>query len=319
MRYGNVPGVDKPVSRLVHGATAVPQFDEAGITKAFDAAFELGYTAIDSAAIYYGGQHERALGKWIKANGVREKVVILAKGAHHNSDRRRVTPFDITADLHDTQARLKVDYVDLLVMHLDDPNVPAGPIVEIMNEHIRAGKIKAYGGSNWSHQRVHEANTYAKERGLAPFALSNPQLSLATMVHEPWDNCVSISGPACDEAREWYRREGLAVFAWSSIAGGFLSGSLTRSNVKEYEEKFGTLTLKSYGSEENFQRLDRAFELAEAKDATVAQIALAWVLCQPLNIFALVGAANRDECRANAQALDIELTKEEMDYLDLRR
>jgi len=318
MKFGNVPGVDKPVSRLVHGATAVPQFDEAGVTAAFDAAFEVGFNAFDSAQIYYGGQHERALGKWIAANGIREKVVILAKGAHHNSDRNRVTPFDIAADLHDTLARMKVDYVDMLVLHRDDPAVPVGPIVEALNLHVREGKIKAFGGSNWSHERIGEANAYAREHGLVPFALSNPQLSLATMVKEPWHNCVSVSGPACDEARDWYRKEGLAVFAWSSIAGGFLSGSLNRMNIEEYKSKFGTLALNSYGSEENFQRLDRAFEIAEAKDVTVAQVALAWVLSQPLNVFALVGSATRDECRANAAALDIVLTQQEMDYLDLR-
>jgi len=241
MKFGNVPGVDKPVSRLVHGATAVPQFDEAGVTAAFDAAFEVGFNAFDSAQIYYGGQHERALGKWIAANGIREKVVILAKGAHHNSDRNRVTPFDIAADLHDTLARMKVDYVDMLVLHRDDPAVPVGPIVEALNLHVREGKIKAFGGSNWSHERIGEANAYAREHGLVPFALSNPQLSLATMVKEPWHNCVSVSGPACDEARDWYRKEGLAVFAWSSIAGGFLSGSLNRMNIEEYKSKFGTL------------------------------------------------------------------------------
>src|SRR5580700_8868739 len=109
MKFGNVPGVDKPVSRLVHGATGMAQYDDALVHAGLDAAMEFGCNTFDSAHIYYGGAHERALGQWIRDNGVRDKIVILAKGAHHNSDRRRVTPYDIAADLHDTLARLKVD------------------------------------------------------------------------------------------------------------------------------------------------------------------------------------------------------------------
>jgi aryl-alcohol dehydrogenase-like predicted oxidoreductase len=318
MEYGSVPGLDKPVSRLILGATPIPHFDEKVMIEGLEAAIELGCNTIDSAHIYYGGQHERALGKWIRENNAREKVVILAKGAHHNQDRHRVTPFDIASDLHDTLSRFRVDYVDLLVLHRDDPSVPVGPIVEALNEQVRAGKVKAFGGSNWSHERLAEANAYAKEHGLIPFALSNPQLSLAEQIKEPWKNCISISGPENEDVREWYRREGMAVFAWSSLAGGFLSGRLRRDNVDEYKAQFGTLALESYGSEDNFRRLDRAFEIAKAKDATVPQIALAWVLGQPLNVFALVGAASRAEFEANVKALEINLTPQEMAYLDLK-
>lgn len=318
MKFGTIPGLDKPVSRLVQGATAVPQFDEKVILEGLEAAVEFGCNTFDTAHIYYGGQHERALGKWIRERGNRESVVILAKGAHHSSDRSRVTPFDIAADLHDSLARMKVDYVDLLVLHRDDPSVPVGPIVDSLNAHVKEGKVRAFGASNWTHDRIAEANAYAKDRGLIPFVASSPQYSLAEQVKEPWLNCISIGGPDCEDAREWYRRENLAVFAWSSLAGGFLSGRLMRNTVDAYKAEFGTLALDSYGSEANFQRLDRAAALAKSKDVTVPQIALAWVLNQPLNIYALVGAATRDQFAANAAALDIDLTPREIAYLDLQ-
>ena len=96
----------------------------------------------------YGKDLSVMFGKWIQDRNVRDKVVILAKGAHpygHN----RVTPEDITSDLHDTLEWMGVDHVELLVLHRDDPSVPVGPIVDVLNAHQKAGKIGAFGGSNW--------------------------------------------------------------------------------------------------------------------------------------------------------------------------
>src|SRR5438552_2260256 len=112
MEYGTVPGVDKPISRLVQGSVSFNPADmEAGFAL-LDSVFEQGCTAIDTAHVY-GADREMAIGKWIKERGNREKVVIVAKGAHHNNVRNRVTPFDIASDLHDSLARLQTDYFDL--------------------------------------------------------------------------------------------------------------------------------------------------------------------------------------------------------------
>jgi aryl-alcohol dehydrogenase-like predicted oxidoreductase len=85
----------------------------------------LGGNTFDAAHVYGNGDNERTLGRWIEDRGVRDQVVIITKGAHHNQDRPRVTPFDITADLHDSLARLRTDYIDLYLLHRDDPR-PAG-------------------------------------------------------------------------------------------------------------------------------------------------------------------------------------------------
>ena len=90
--------------------------------------------------------HNGAIG----AVGDRDQIVILTKGAHFNQDRNRVTPFDITSDLFDSLVRLRTDSIDLYLLHRDDPTVPVGPIVEVLNEHKEAGRICAIGGSNWT-------------------------------------------------------------------------------------------------------------------------------------------------------------------------
>lgn len=317
MLYGTVPGVGKKISRLVQGTVPVGSGNPDSYAL-LDAVFEAGCTAFDTAHVYGGGDNERVFGKWIRDRGVRSKVVILAKGAHHSGDRRRVTPWDIAADLHDTLARLQTDYLDLYVLHRDDPSVPVGPIVEALNRWKDAGKIRAFGGSNWSHKRIQQANAYAAKYGLTPFAVSSPNFSLADQVREPWGECLTISGPANEEARQWYARSKVALFPWSSLAGGFFSGRIRRDNLDTFKDGLDRLAVDCYAREDNFQRLDRAEELARAKGYTIPQIALAYVMNQPLNIFALVGCRTGEEFRQNAEALKIRLTEREMAYLDLR-
>jgi aryl-alcohol dehydrogenase-like predicted oxidoreductase len=244
--------------------------------------------------------------------------VILGKGAHHNQDRKRVTPWGITADIHDTLARMQVDYIDLYILHRDDPSVPVGPIVETLNEHKQAGRIRVFGGSNWSYKRIQEANAYAAAHGLTPFSVSSPNFSLADQKQPPWEGCVSISGPGNQESRDWYQQSQMPLFTWSSLAGGFFSGRLRRDNVETFETYLDKLAVTSYAAEDNFQRLDRVQQLAEERGLTIPQVATAYVMSQPLNIFALVGTQTADEFRANAQAADLRLTPAECAWLDLR-
>jgi aryl-alcohol dehydrogenase-like predicted oxidoreductase len=316
-KYGNVPGVGKPISRMVQGVIQVKVNEEDAGFALLDGAFERGINAIDTARIY--GNSDKFIGKWIKARDNREQVVVLAKGSHHNDVRKRVTPYDIGTDLHDTLGHMKVDYIDLYVLHRDDPAYPVEPIVDALNQYVREGKIKAFGGSNWSTERLQAANDYAAKSGQLGFAVSSPNFSLADQVQEPWADCVSISGPKNAQVREWYAKTQLPIFAWSSMAGGFWSGRFSRENINdEQSDYFNKLVQQCYNSEENFQRLDRVKELGAKKGLSIPQVALAWVLNYPLNIFALVGSANAQELDANVAAANTTLTPEEIAYLDLR-
>jgi len=319
MKYGIVPGIDKPVSRIVQGSTVLSSKDLDRSMAVLDAAFQAGCNTFDCAHIYGGGDPERVLGQWIRARGVREKVVILDKGAHHNADRKRVTPFDITADLHDSLARLQTDYIDLYLLHRDNPSLPIGPIVEVLHSHLRAGKIRAFGGSNWTHQRIAEANEYAASRGLTPFSAASPQLSLVEQLEEPWADCVTITGTKGKPARDWYVANKMALFCWSSLAGGFLSGRYTRKGIDamSQDRRAGDPCLRCYGCEDNLKRLDRAEALAQTKGATVPRIAIAYLMAQPLNLFALVGARTAEEFLDTAKGLELGLTARELAYLEL--
>jgi aryl-alcohol dehydrogenase-like predicted oxidoreductase len=283
-----------------------------------DAALELGCTAFDTAHGYGGGNSERGLGQWMAERGNREQVVIISKGCHHNADRKRVTPFDLTSDLHDSLARLQTGYVDVYLLHRDDPSLPVGPIVETLNEHFRAGKIRAFGGSNWTHQRIATANEYAREHGLVPFAASSPNYGLAEQVENPWGpGCVSISGPLNQGARAWYEATQMPVMAYSSLGRGLFSGRITPHNFDQTRSTLDRACLTAYCHECNFERLSRVLLLAEEKRASVPQIVLAFMFASPLNVFPIVGAANGDEFKENVDAFGLTLTAEERAWLDL--
>ena len=111
----------------------------------------------------------------------------------------------------------------------------------------------------------------------------------------------------------------MPLFTWSSVGRGFFSGKITRANAEQIRDQFDGSMAKSYYGEANFERLDRAWTLAQEKGLSVPQIALSYVLSYPLNIYALVRSMSSAELAANEQALDNPLTEAEMAWLDLRR
>ena len=318
MEYATLDGIPAKLSRIVQGTVMISPDDQEAANTLLDAVYEHGGRTFDTAHGYGNGKCERALGAWLASRGVRDDVVILGKGAHPYDGRTRVTPEDISSDLHESLDRLGVEVIDLYVLHRDNPDVPVGPIVDVLNEHQRAGKIRQFGGSNWTTARIEEANAYAAERGLTPLTVSSPNYSLAQQSTPPWEGCISISGEAGASERQWYIDHGMPVFPWSSLAGGFFSGRFTRENLGTFDEYLDKLVVTSYAFEDNFRRLDRVREVADRYDASIPQVAMAFVLDGPMETFPLVGCRTGDEFAANTEALQLNLSPEEIAWIDLQ-
>lgn len=301
--------LNRPLSRLVLGTMVFKEDNPDLVPEMLDLWQELGGNVLDTAHLYNQGWSERRIGAYMEARGGRENWVILTKGAHHNPDRKRVTPEDITCDLRDSLARLKTDYIDLYVLHRDDAEVPVGEIVDALNRHRDAGRIRAFGGSNWSPERLEAANAYAAAHGLEGFTCSSPHLSLAVPNGEIWAGCLDARGP---EATAWYTRTQMPVFAWSSQARGFFSGRFSP------EVHLDETVSRVFYSEGNWERLRRARELGERRGFSAIEVALAWVLHRPFPVFPLIGPATPAEVRSSVRALELELTPEEVDWLDLK-
>ena len=318
MEYGNIAGVKQPVPRILLGTAVKPMLLGQDADEMLDAAVENGINAFDTARNYGGA--EASLGRWLKKRGVRGEVVLLSKCAHPDERGSRVNERAIREDFARSQEALGTDYIDIYLLHRDDERVPVGEIVELLNAMHREGKIGAFGGSNWTHERLAAANEYARSRGLIPFAASSPNFGLAHQMCDPWGGgCVTISGAENGAAREWYRRTQLPVIAYSSLGRGFFSGKFRSDERARAREVLDAVARKAYDCEENYLRLRRAEELAGKKGCTVSEIAMRWVFSEGLNIFAVVSASSRERILGNIAALSLPMTAREAEYLDLRR
>lgn len=303
MKYGQIEGVKKKISRLVMGMDN--QRTIAHATAMFDDFFERGGNCFDTAYIYGGGLPEKLFGQWVKNRKIREEVVLMGKGAH--------TPFcnptDLSKQLLVSLERLQMDYLDIYCMHRDNPEIPVGEFVDVLNEHVKAGRIKVFGGSNWSIDRIDEANAYARKHGKQGFQLVSNNFSLARMVDAVWSGCIAASDK---KSREWLKKNKIALFPWSSQARGFFLPERAQPNKKDDPE-----LVRCWYSDDNFARQKRAVELAKKKNVAPINIALAYVLCQPFETFPLIGPRLISETVSSFPALEVELTPAELKYLNL--
>lgn len=314
VQYGSITGIAQPVSRVLLGVASIPERADANAW--LSSILETGVNFFDTARVY--DQSEETLGRWFDECGTRQRVALLSKCCHPFLNLRRVSAKAIRRDLRLSLQALRTDYIDLYLLHRDDPAVPVGEIVETLNELKAAGKIRAFGGSNWTHSRIEAADEYAYSHNLTPFSASSPNFSLADPVGDPWGhNSVSIAGRAQAEARAWYAKTQLPVIAYSALARGLFSGRLQSADADRAEQYLDIYARRGYASAENFERLRRCEALAKQKNATVPQIAMAWAFQQGLNLFAIVSTSSAERMRANIAALDIALSKEECRYLNL--
>lgn len=318
MRYVNIARLEKPISVIGLG-TATRVFTPETYERAaalLDRFLEAGGNCIDTAHIYGFGNSEKTLGRWFKESGRRSEIILITKGCHPAVDPQnlfgkpwepRLTPEALRADLSESLERLQTDYVDFYLLHRDDEAMPVGPLVEALNQEQTRGRIRAFGASNWRVKRIAEANEYAAQHGLNGFVISSPGLSLARPVKMYYPGTLF----ADDATRQWHRAYQFPLLAWASLAAGFMSGKFKPDDPgDEY-------VTQVYYSEENFERLRRAQELGARKNATLLQIGLTYVLHQAFPVVALVGPTTVSNLNSALGAVNVELTLEEMQFLDL--
>ncbi|MBA8991220.1 aryl-alcohol dehydrogenase-like predicted oxidoreductase/predicted dehydrogenase [Curtobacterium pusillum] len=303
MRYGEIAGVGKRMSRLVMGVDNQP--DLAHASAIFDLFVEQGGNVFDTGYIYGGGVLEGRLGTWIRNRGVREDVVVITKGAH----TPYCDPESLSRQLLESLERQGTDYADIYMMHRDDEDVPVGEFVDVLDEHRRAGRIRVYGGSNWSTARFDEANEYARANGRHEFEVLSNHFGLAEAYDVPWAGCRHATDAA---SKQWLEERQVPLLPWSSQARGFFTGRAKPEDTSDAE------LVRCYYSDENFERLRRASELGERFGVPATAIALAYVLNQPFPTFPLFGPRTIAEARSSMTGLSVDLTPEQVAWLDLR-
>ena len=256
-RYGKIPGLKKIVSRMIFGTAIGPMIEGKNTDELLDAALAKGINTFDTARGY--GRAEESLGGWMKRRDNREQVVVISKCGNCDSDgsvcvNRKV----IETELVESLQALQTDYIDIYLLHRDDSKTPVGELIDTLNKLQKTGKIKVFGVSNWTHERIEEANRYAKEHQLQGFSVSSPHFGLAEQVADPWGgNCVTITGKQNKAARNWYRENQMPIIAYSSLARGLMAGRIKISQEAQAAEILDPFCVHGYVCNENVKVLVR--------------------------------------------------------------
>ncbi len=292
-------------AQLAAGAPSLPgSVRGAAACALLDRALELGIRAVDTAALYQLGGSERVIGRWMRARNVRDRVYLISKGGHPSLlGRPRLGRRDLEGDLAGSLRRLRTDYVDLYLLHRDAAPAPIEPIAETLWSFVADGRIRAYGVSNWTHERFAELHALAARQGMPLPAASSPQLSLPVWVKPPYPGCVSVGGRAGAQALRQYRESNTAVLAWSPLGSGWVRAAGTPAGSRAYRGRA------------NDERLRRVGMLAERIGCTPAQVALAYVLAHGPRVYAIIGTRRPERLAELQRAAALALDADQLAYL----
>lgn len=319
MQYIEFPGVETPVSRVVQGAISLFALDDPSRFALLDAAVDAGINAFDTAVNYATPDDgvDAMLGRWIRHRGGREGIVISAKGCHPalpHWDRPRVSPDAIDEDIGLSRQQLGIDQLDLWLFHRDDPAVEVGILVEAVNSAVDRGHVGAWGVSNWTTARIEAALEYADAHDLRGPVANSAHFSLVDQLDEPWADVVTLTGADREADREWHRKREVAVIAWSTLAGGFLSERISRAELVA-AEGFIADTARCYLSDDNWSRRERAAEVGRRLGLSLSQVALAWALHADFSPLVIVANATIGEVAENVAAEGTVLAEADLDYI----
>lgn len=281
-----------------------------------DAFYARGGRFLDTAHVYSDwipgtrSRSEKTIGAWFRSSGLRDQMVIATKGAHPpltNLHQSRMSPADIHTDVTESLEYLQTDRIDLYWLHRDAPALPVSDIIEPLNEHIRAGRIRYLGCSNWHISRIREANDYAAAHGLQGFVANQPMWSLAVPDLANWPDQTLVAMDAT--GINFHRETQMAVVPYSSQAQGYYT-------KLDSGKALGGGTQKLYDSPTSRARLPKAQELAKKYGVGVTQIALAYLMAHPFPVFPIVGCKNIAQLDDSLEALGVTLTAEDVAYLD---
>jgi aryl-alcohol dehydrogenase-like predicted oxidoreductase len=273
--------------------------DEGEARATIERALELGVTFLDTADMYGPFTNEELVGSVVAAH--RDEVMVATKFGHVRGPAGerlglRGDPEYVREACHASLRRLGVEHIDLYYQHRVDPNVPIEDTVGAMSELVAQGKVRYLGLSEAS------ADTVRRAHAVHPISALQTEYSL-------WTRDVE------ERILPTLRELGIGFVAYSPLGRGFLSGRFrSPDDIPEGDFRRNNPRFQGENLERNLEIVDAVRELAEEKDATPAQIALAWVLAQGNDVVPIPGTKRREYLEQNVAASDLDLTDE-----DLRR
>ncbi|MFW6157431.1 MAG: aldo/keto reductase [Balneolaceae bacterium] len=317
MKYNLLGNTGLLVSELCFGTMtfggegywkAIGQQSQDQADKLVKKAVDSGINFIDTANIYSFGQSETILGNSKKNLDLnREELVIATKVRGVMGDdpnNQGLSRFHIFNSIDNSLERLQLDHIDILYVHGVDSVTPIREIMRGLNDIVETGKVRYIAVCNWPAWMVMKAQGIARREGWHEFKAMQYFYSLAGRDVE--DSLIPLS-----------QSEGLGFLPWSPLAGGFLSGKYTRESQRAGDgSRRDEFDFPPIDKEQAFDIVEAMEEIADRHDATVAEVALAWVRLQNGVTSTIIGAKNMGQLTSNINSVSVDLTKDDLEELD---
>ncbi|WP_369170419.1 aldo/keto reductase [Streptomyces sp. R28] len=281
--------------------------DETQSFAVLDAYAAAGGNFVDTADSYsawvegnVGGESETIIGKWVKARGNRDDVVIATKVSQH-PDFQGLTAANIKAAADASLRRLGTDHIDLYYTHFDKPEVPVEEIIGALDELVKAGKVRHIAASNISAERLAASLALSDREGLARYVALQPHYNLVS--RDTYEG----------ELQNLAEREGLAAVPYFALASGFLTGKYRADTAVQSPRAQGAG--RHLETERGRRVLTALDEVAQAHEAPVATVALAWLASQPTVAAPIASARTLEQLPALLGVGELRLTDEELGKL----
>ena len=281
------------------------EVDEAGAVAVVNRALDLGVTFVDTANIYHAGRSEELVGKALK--GRRHEVVLATKAGGAmgpGPNQRGASRQHLIDSLHASLKRLQTDHVDLFQIHQPDPNTPAEETMRALDDLVRWGEVRYIGSSNYTPWQICEAIWTARMHHEVSFISTQAQYNLVSREIE------AELAPFC-------RSYGLSVIPYFPMASGFLSGSYRRGQLPPPGSRgAGRPTFARWTTDRNWDLLEKLEAFARARGHEVAELAIAWLLAQPVIATVIAGAEKPAEIEVNVRAHEWRLSADDLQGID---
>jgi len=283
--------------------------DETRSFELLDAFVDAGFNLIDTADVYpawvpgnQGGESEAIIGKWLKRSGKRDRVVIATKVGKW-AEQPGLSPVNLQQAVDRSLQRLQTDYIDLYLAHEDDASVLLEDTLGGFARLIEQGKVRAIGASNYNAHRFAEALVVAREHNLPRYEVLQPEYNL-----------LERSGYEHD-LEPLMRAENIGVISYYALASGFLSGKY-RGEADLAKSSARASAVKRYLNPRGLGVLAALDAVAAAHQATVAQVALAWLIARPGLTAPIASATSVAQLNDLIGATRLQLAPDEIAALD---
>jgi aryl-alcohol dehydrogenase-like predicted oxidoreductase len=318
MRYKQLGNTGLFVSELCLGTMTFggqgPLWSQIGNVQQDDAerlvggALDAGVNFIDTADVYSEGRSEIITGQALKNLKVpRENVVVATKVYGETGTRgpnsRGLSRYHILEGVKASLARLQLDHIDLYQVHGFDPATPIEETLAALDTLVQQGHVRYVGVSNWAAWQIMKALGIAERCGFSRFASLQAYYTIAGRDLER-------------ELAPLLRSEGVGLMVWSPLAGGLLSGKYGRDGTTEAGSRRTAFDFPPVALDRAYDAIDAMRAIAAPRGVSVAQVALAWLLHQPVVTSVIIGAKRPDQLADNVAATALRLSAEELATLD---